>query len=158
MIPGPKPKPLEVKQLEGDLHKERWNLNAPKPITSQPTCPAHLCTTAKTEWKRIVPELSTLGILTKIDRAALAAYCEAYGEWVEACRLMKGKSPVIKTAAGNIIQNPLLGIKHKCTEQMYKFLVEFGMTPSSRTRITTEEFDNADDEMAQILGLPIRKN
>ncbi len=147
---GPPPKPLELKQRDGDIHKERWNLNAPQPEKGIPTCPKHLTGAAKTEWKRIVPELDKIGLLTQIDRSALAAYCEAYREWKEACELMEGKSLLIRTEAGNIIQNPLVGIKHKAAEHMHKFLTEFGMTPASRTRISVNPKGKEVDPMEQL--------
>jgi phage terminase small subunit len=42
-----------------------------------PTCPRHLSREAKVEWRRITRELKHLGLLTKIDRAALAIYVRA---------------------------------------------------------------------------------
>lgn len=151
-MPGPPKKPQELKELDGDIHKERWNRNAPKPEKGIPPCPAHLKGAAKTEWRRIVPELDKLGLLTQIDRAALAAYCEAYREWSEACKLMEGKSPIIRTEAGNIIQNPLVGIKHKAAEHMHKFLIEFGMTPASRTRISVTPKGKEIDPMEELFA------
>jgi phage terminase small subunit len=37
---------------------------------------------AKKEWRRITPELQSLGLIARIDRAALALYCQAYARWV----------------------------------------------------------------------------
>jgi hypothetical protein len=42
-----------------------------------PTCPAHLCPSAKAEWKRLAGQMHTLRIVTEFDRSALAAYCQA---------------------------------------------------------------------------------
>ncbi len=39
--------------------------------------------TAKAEWKRLAGEVHRLGIVSQLDRAALA-YCQAYGRWAEA--------------------------------------------------------------------------
>jgi P27 family predicted phage terminase small subunit len=41
----------------------------------------------------------------------------------------------VKTEGGNIIQNPFLAIANKCLFQMAQIESEFGMTPSSRSRI-----------------------
>ena len=158
MKPGTKPRPEEIKRLHGEKNKDRYNPGAPKPEKKRPTCPMHLCPVARTEWRRISAELEGLGLLTRIDRAALAAYCEAYGEWVEASLAMKGHRLTIVTDKLNIIQNPLIGIKHKAAEQMHKFLTEFGMTPSSRSRITIEDTEDPGDAMSRLLNHPTRKN
>ena len=89
------------------------------------------------EWGRISRELHKLGLLTEIDRPALEAYCQAYGRWAEVSRLMKAPefSWIITTPKGAQIQNPLVGVANTSVEIMRKFLAEFGMTPSSRSRV-----------------------
>ena len=44
----------------------------------------------------------------------------------------------MKTSKGNFIQNPLIGIANRALDLMHKYLTEFGLTPSSRTRIVAE--------------------
>jgi len=154
-MPGPKPKPDELKLLEGvqNVHPNRINNNRPKPKATIPTCPPHLTKMAKAEWKRICPELESLGLLTKLDRAALAAYCQAYGRWAQAEKKLidlGNMAPdkmayLYKTTNGNLIINPLLSVANKAMEQMHKFLTEFGMTPSSRTRISVNPKDEPDE-------------
>ena len=80
-------------------------------------------------------ELLDLGILTTVDRAVLAGYCVAYARWAEAETQVSKLGPVVKTAGGNLIQNPYLSIANKALEQMTKLAAEFGMTPSSRSRV-----------------------
>lgn len=158
MKPGVKPLPDNLKALYGEPNANRYNPNAPKPSKGRPSCPAHLSTSARTEWNRIAKELYILDLLTQVDRAALAAYCECYGEWVDVCRLLKKQGFTIMTDKGNIVQNPLVGIKHRSAELMHKFLIEFGMTPSSRTRLIVDDPNNPDDAMSRILSHPVRKN
>ncbi len=76
---GRKPKPTRLKLIEGNPGKRPINGREPKPPGSLPSCPAHLSATAKTEWKRLARSLNRIGMLTEIDRAAMAAYCQAYG-------------------------------------------------------------------------------
>lgn len=134
---GRKPKPTNIKRLEGNPGKRKLP-DEPNIPSDELTCPSHLSYSAKCEWRRLAPQLKELGLLTQLDRAALAGYCEAWGEFTGITKLLKGKSPIIKTANGNIIQNPLLGQKHKALELMHKFLTEFGMSPASRSRIIAE--------------------
>lgn len=88
--------------------------------------------------------LGKLGLLAATDRAALAAYCLAYGRWVEAETKIAEEGVVTKTVDGNSIQNPYLSIANKAFEQMTKLLSEFGMTPTSRTRIHVAAPTNVD--------------
>jgi P27 family predicted phage terminase small subunit len=137
-----KPLPTKFRLLRGNPGHQPINKNEPEPPPGLPSCPFHLSKAAKTEWKRIVPMLNKMGMLSKIDSAALAGYCQAYGRWQEAEREIKkqesdkGKSVLtIKTKQGNYIQNPLLGIIKSNLLLMHKFITEFGLSPSSRSRV-----------------------
>jgi len=157
MKPGPKTKPTKLKQLEGDIHKERWNPNEPQPKVSRPRCPQNLSDEARKEWRRIVPELEALGLLTTIDRAALAAYCAAWGRFIEAEKVIKEKGSLYKTANGNVIISPMLSVANRAMEQMRVFGAEFGLTPSSRTRISATP-QESDDPLDRLLGTTGRRN
>lgn len=148
-------RPTAIKILQGEPNKDRINYNEPQPEGTT-TVPRWLNRQAKTEWKRIVPELYRLGLLTKIDRSSLAAYCQAYGRWVQVENkinaLIKKQAEgdeanayLLKTQAGNIIISPLLSVANRCLDQMKTFLVEFGMTPISRTRLEMKPEDKKDD-------------
>lgn len=119
------------------LAKRPLNGHEPKPESALPTCPSHLCPPAKAKWKRLVHVLHRLGMMSDLDRAALAAYCQSYGKWVEAERKAKETPPLLKTPSGHIQPSPWLGIAIKNLELMHKFMTELGLSPSSRTRVST---------------------
>ena len=131
---GRKPRPTNIKRLEG-VRTDRINENEPEPGPGKVTCPSFLSKKAKAEWRRIAPELTRLGLLTPVDRAAFAAYCQTYGRWVEVETLLLNKGVLVKGAKGQIITSPLLWISTSAMKQMLKFGVEFGLTPSSRSRL-----------------------
>jgi P27 family predicted phage terminase small subunit len=135
MQPGTKPKPNEVKELEGNPGR-RPMFPVIKPRSDKITCPIHLSGIARREWRRIAPELQRLGLLTNIDRAALASYCQEYSRWVVAEKDLKTEGLIFETDKGYQYQNPKLAVANKAMELMHKFLVEFGLTPSSRTRVS----------------------
>ena len=81
---GRKPKPTAVKQLEGNPGKRQLNANEPKPVARAPSCPKWLEDDAKKEWRRLAKQMEQLGILTEVDMAAFAGYCQAYARWKEA--------------------------------------------------------------------------
>lgn len=76
-----------------------------------------------------------MGLLTNVDRAALGAYCAAYSTWVDAETSLQKFGRVIKSPSGYPIQNPYVGIRNTSLDLMRKYLIEFGMTPASRSRL-----------------------
>jgi len=79
-IPGRKPKPTKLKIIEGNPGKRPLNENEPIPQSIAPECPDWLSDDAKKEWKRLAPELERLGLLTVLDMAAFAGYCQSYAK------------------------------------------------------------------------------
>jgi P27 family predicted phage terminase small subunit len=130
--------PTALKVVMGNPGKRPLNHLKPKPRLAIPSCPAHLQPTAKAEWKRLARHLHQLGVLTELDRAALAAYCQEYGRWVEAERRLKETPPLLKTPAGHVRPSPWLAISNKSVELMHKFATELGLSPASRSRVTTK--------------------
>ena len=137
MNPGTKPKPKALRLLQGEKKKSRINQNEPEPEIKTPTCPEWIGGTARKEWDRIINELEPLGYLTEMDRAALTAYCDSYGRWADASVILRKEGLIIRTETERIVQNPALAIIAQALKEMKGFLVEFGMTPSSRTRIVS---------------------
>ncbi|MDL1909714.1 phage terminase small subunit P27 family [Chloroflexi bacterium CFX6] len=153
---GRKPKPTKLKKLEGNPGKRKLNMKEPKPTVSIPSCPAHLKGEARQEWNRIVKELYALGILVQMDRAALASYCGAYGHWVDAEKHLAKEDAVILTDKGNLVQNPYMQIAKRSMDQMVKFAAEFGMTPSSRSRVKVEQADPEEELEKMLFGAAVK--
>jgi P27 family predicted phage terminase small subunit len=138
MTRGRKPKPTALKILEGNPGKRRINGAEPKPPRTLPTCPDHLSTIAKAEWKRIARTLNEVGLLTQVDRATMAAYCQCYGRWVEAEVKLAETPAILRLPSGYIQQSPWLTIAHKQLELMAKYMAELGLTPASRSRLAIQ--------------------
>ena len=94
---GRKPKPTAVKQLEGNPGKRQLNANEPKPAARAPSCPKWLEDDAKKEWRRLAKQMEQLGILTEVDMAAFAGYCQAYARWKEAEEFISRHGAIVKT-------------------------------------------------------------
>jgi P27 family predicted phage terminase small subunit len=150
---GAPPKPTALKVLAGNPGRRPLNTREPKPELKIPSCPAHLSDEARKEWRRISKLIVKLGLLSVVDRAALAGYCMAWGRWVEAEEQLKKTGTVVKTPNGYPIVSPYLSIANKAVEQMRIFLTEFGLTPASRSRIQalpTEE--KSESKLGKYLG------
>ncbi len=137
MIGGRRPTPTAIRRANGNPGRRAWNHNEPVPPDALPRCPAFLSPVAQKEWRRLANTLHKMGVLTVVDRAALAAYCAAYGRWVEAEEKLKETPTLFKTPAGYVQQSPWLGIANKQLELMGRYMVELGITPASRSRVVT---------------------
>ena len=60
----------------------------------------------------------------------------------------------MKTPNGYIQQNPLLGIIRNQMHIVNALLREFGLTPSSRTRLVAQEEDDGMDDILAIMSHP----
>lgn len=135
---GRKPKPTVLKLVQGNPGRRPLNEAEPQPPTNMPLAPAHLGEEAKAEWDRLAGVLNEMGVLTEVDRAVLAAYCQAYGRWVEAETKLKETPTLLKTPGGYVQQSPWLSISNKQVEIMAKLMPELGLTPASRSRLVAQ--------------------
>lgn len=141
---GRKPLPTSVKLLRGNPGKRALNHSEPQPRRSLPRAPRWLDNDAKMEWRRTSKLLHEMGVLTQIDRNALAVYCECYSTWKQAREQLANEGLTMTGAKGQPIKNPLLTIIEKAREQMKQYAAEFGMTPSSRSRLKVNEKSEED--------------
>ena len=160
---GRKPVPAHLRMLRGNQHKY------PIPPEVEPTKPdgipdppSFLTADAKAEWRRLIAEVCRLGLFTVADERAFANYCQAFGRWVAAEKLiakMAKDDPVshgllVKSSStGNMIKNPLLTIASVASSEMMKHACEFGFTPASRARIAAGvAAGNARSKFAGLVG------
>jgi P27 family predicted phage terminase small subunit len=142
---GPAPKPTGVRVMEGNMSKRALPANEPLPFPGEPDMPSHLTREARKEWKRLVPILLGMRVLTAADGIALANLCQAHALLVEAHKAREkackggGSGLLMKTPSGYVQQSPLLGIINSQVEIINRICREFGLTPSSRVRLDTSE-------------------
>jgi P27 family predicted phage terminase small subunit len=119
--------------------KTRLNAKEPRPSVAIPDPPQEITRNgiAKRCWKRTAEQLYRLGVLTEIDGAALAGYCMSYARWQSAERELRLHGLTIEGIGGRK-KNPAFAVATESLAQCRQFMVEFGMTPSSRTRIKAE--------------------
>ena len=138
---GRKPIPSKVIDIRGGskLTHRPPRSGEPKPPAGIPKYPPHLDKAAKQEWRRMAKDLEPLGILTNLDKAVFALYCEAFSTWAMATEKIQKEGMLYKAPSGFPMINPYFYIANKSKEQMLKALIELGMTPSSRSRVRVSE-------------------
>ena len=121
---GRKRKPTALLKRQGTLRKCRRRAE-PEVPPGCPEPPVWLTdATAREEWDYTVKHLGGYGIITAADRTALAMYCQAVADYVQAQKAI--------AIAGAM---DIKGAKIKLLaafDRATKLAREFGMTPSSR--------------------------
>lgn len=146
-------KPTVIRLIEGNKGKRPLPKNEAKVPPALPTPPDFLCVVARAEWDRVAADLYKVGLLTELDRVALAAYCSAYARYVKAEHALErmaeedpaGGGLTITTTHGNVIQNPLLGVANRAKADALRAAAAFGMTPASRSGVEARPPETEDD-------------
>lgn len=148
---GPAPKPTNLRILHGD-REDRINRDEPKPRPGVPQCPPWLDDDAKRIWRYTIDELKAMGLVTRADRDALAAYCTFVVSFERATRLVNIAGALIKGQRGEaIVKNPASAVQRDSARMMAKYAAEFGLTPRARAEIRVQP-DASEDELARLLS------
>lgn len=110
---------------------------------------------AKDEWKRLVTELKKINIVGNLDVNNLGAYCNAYSAYLKATRELKASTLTVErqTKFGvQIVENPLIGIQKKYSEEMRKYASLCGLTLDSRLRAGTAKVDKQEEDLQKLFG------
>lgn len=134
--------------------------NGARPVVAPvalPECPAVLTQAARTEWNRIIKDLATMGVVSRIDRGQLAVYCQAWADWVMARtklkEVSKGNGYIDVTPNGFKQMSAWLQIANRAEERMRLSGALFGLNPSARASLQiqapqAELFPNEQKEAA----------
>jgi P27 family predicted phage terminase small subunit len=142
--------PTHLKLLRGNPGKRPLPASEPKPELppKPPEPPDFLDSGAVEEWRRLAPELWSLGLLTRLDVGHLAGYCYSYSQWKTAAttlRQMGVNDPVmhgqlVKSGeGGGASPNPLIWVARSALRDMIRIGAEFGFSPASRSSISAGE-------------------
>lgn len=151
---GPKPQSNVVKLLRGNPGRRTIDLSeGVQPEVAVPSIPAHLSKEARKEWKRITVELEALGLISRLDRAALALYCQAWARLVlvemelekrRAAAEAAGENEfdavfVQKTPTGFDRDSRLINMVRDLQKDVDRYQASFGLSPSSRSKVKASD-------------------
>jgi P27 family predicted phage terminase small subunit len=155
---GPLPKPPALRALEGNAGKRALDLSdGVNPQVEIPDAPRYLSKQAKAEWKRITPFLFELGLITAIDRTALAMYCQATGRLHELEMAFNGHVALLEskgtayvdavyaasyavTPSGYAQQSVMVQLLSKHRAEVNRYLMHFGLSPAARARVQASNY------------------
>jgi len=157
-VRGRKPKPVELKRLEGNPGK-RPLPNSPKypRLTEHP--PDELPPLGKSLWRRLMQEFSLTNLLQKTDREALLALCDLYAVYCENMKLVREHGALVKSKGHNqeraaIMVSPAWRVARDALREMEQLWARFGLTPADRTRFDLPEREDPDDPLLALLTPP----
>ena len=137
MTRGRKPKPEAMKQLAGNPGKRTaTGMNTPQPDAASERAPRGMSDEARRFWHGIAKELIELNVLRTVDVPAFVLMAEHYALARKASEQLldlDSLTTIDKNDAER--KHPLLQV-FKDNAQAYRmFAAEFGLTPSSRSRL-----------------------
>ena len=154
---GRKAAPTALKLLQGVENKDRINENEPKPEAPSLEYPDYLIDEAKKTWNKYALPLKNLGVFKQTDEIGFITLCQEVGRWIELQKIINIKS---KKEEGYTTKNiahgdkpiPEMAMARESLKQIRALMVEFGMTPSSRSRISVGDNLDEIDPMQNILN------
>lgn len=144
---GPLPLPANVHRLRGNASKLPAGrlLDELQPDVEIPGCPKILWPEARKEWRRLATELERYGLVSKLDRGALAVCCQEWARivWCETkIAELNAADPageagmVEKAQSGYRMSSVYLNILRKSQAVYDRYLQHFGLSPAARSRVT----------------------
>ena len=135
---GRKPVPTALKVVRGNPGRRPLPPDEPVPPAAELHCPPELKGRARKYWNKRAPVLLEAGLLTVVDTPLLAEMCETEAEYWDARDDVRknGQRLIGYTEAGQVHrENPCVKIGSDAQKRLKALRVEFGMSPSSRTRV-----------------------
>ena len=142
---GRKPKPSHMHLVNGNPGKRKRNRTEPTPDLGIPHPPEHLSPAARVAWGAISIKLDEMGVLTYADAWALEQLAENYAEILAWRKIIEEAGRIITVTMSNDEQRDVVNpacIALSDTEKRFRAMMcEFGLTPSSRSRVNAKTKD-----------------
>jgi P27 family predicted phage terminase small subunit len=101
--------------------------------------PAFLNKFGKAQWKRVLEQLVSAGMLAEIDLGTLEAYCSCYGDWRDAQTQLKKNGLTMeytnKQGHTNTIKRPEVDIVQKNLVLMKQYGEQLGLSVKARQKL-----------------------
>ena len=152
MKPGTKPKPAALRLVEGGSAP----VNVPRPVPETLVEPdwqelfglgtaaaQRAMAVASEEWRRVVPRLDKLGLLSGLDRLVVIDYCVCVGRLWQAERYISAHG-IGGFKEGRAVRNPAIPTANQYRIALKSYIAQLGLSPSDRMRLSLPEDDDGD--------------
>src|SRR5262245_41098800 len=150
--PGRRRIPTALHELRGFPGKRKPPEGEPTPALATAEPPKWLDDTAIEVWNDVAPELVRLGLLTQVDRHALAGACRWWAVYRKLDASLRDETVEVSQSQGRKFR-----IAQQAFASAMTVFARFGVTPSERARLTMPTVPADDDEAEQLLRQLERK-
>jgi P27 family predicted phage terminase small subunit len=149
---GPPPIPEALRKLSGKRHRKKEDKSTLPTVTvGVPKVPSHLGhdPIALAMWVQLCKHLKKMRVLGPQDGIVLEGMCMAYSRALKADALVRKEGMFITQRRRGRVVHPAVKISEKAWRDVRVFSQEFGLTPSSATRVRAVSASSAQEEAAE---------
>ena len=118
------------------------------------TMPRGLDTHGKRFWKRYRDLLGPDGanVLAEADGLGLEVMARLYSVFVQAAEDVRTRGPLVEGYRGGMVKNPALQLMRDSQAALYKWAVQFGLSPAARRAVDTVPAQDTPSEFELFLA------
>ena len=142
-MPAGRPRlPTALKKAKRNLATMPGDQQRSDILTVRHGCHRSLTGAARKEWQRIAPQLRSLGLLTGLRCCGPGRLtARQWGTFTEANTIIQAEGLMVDGKAHRLIK-----VRNDASAQLKLFLSEFGLSPSSRSKLPSTKPKAQDDE------------
>lgn len=154
-MPAGRPrKPTQLKKLGGTAQPSRLNPMEPVPAVALGLPPEWLSATAKEYWQEIGGLLLQMKLVSYGDTAAMTLLCDVLAQWVSVRVTIakKGRVYELLSDGGKVFRaRPEVAMEADLWRRASAMLVQFGLTPSARSKVSALGAAEEKDPLAALI-------
>lgn len=141
---GRKAIPINIKKIKGTYRKDRHKETPKSPSDKKPIPPSRLNKRAKQIFWHMTERLNDIGLATRTNTEAIAELAFWMEEEERFNKLLESDNPnqvkhffKTKDTSGNDTwkEHPVVRLRDRAAKMVYRYLVEFGLTPASIQKV-----------------------
>ena len=135
---GRKPKPTQLRLIEGNAGHRPLNLDEPEPAGAlgETDAPEWLSPAQRLLWRQVILAAPP-GLLRTLDAPLVTTYVIAMSMQQEAAEGLAKYGVIVKSPDGGTpIKSPWSTILHQATQTLVRAGAELGFSPASRSRVS----------------------
>ena len=138
-----------TKEIQARKAAEQDMVKTERAYLSQP--PDWLSDRAKKEYCRLYQSMKDIDMLGDLDANNLAAYCNAFDNYLDAAADVQKKGLTIKLD-DKVIENPNVALQIKYAKEMREFGKQCGLSIDSRLKFAAVKLEKAEQDIAEEFG------